>query len=591
MRRETDGTVLSRDFEALSLFRIIFSVYLLIDFFVAVYPYFGDFYGNAGVLPISSLAADGSQPGLIVVLPLLKILSFFQSRTLFAALYSAAVFAFAIGYRTRWSNAIVFVLTGYLYWRNPYLTSGAETLAYLLLLWCLFLPMARYWSVDAALDPEPRERPYPALPFLALRLQIASLYLFAALFKVAGQPWRNGSALTWSLSDNVFGATSTGLFLVHQAPGLLHIVNYLVIIFQLAFPFLIYCPWRNDLVRAAALAGSAAMHISFIFCLNVGGFPYVCLAMLLLLVPDPWIDRLLARRRTRLAGFTIFYEPGCNFCQRVSLILREFLLSPTSSVVPASADPQACRLLMENNSWVVRDGNGQFYLKWRAMDQLLRQNPLLAPAAWFFERGLMRKPMEKLYDLIGANRQRFARVTKIFLPIRSTAPIGRLGLALCGFLMGLAFLSNVFGLMGLSFPALRRFDQVTAAFQVKQRWEVFAPNPVHFQRDYRVIAHMADGSAVDVMTLLPTPVFRVDANLRVAFSSPRWTKYYTRFDEFSEEAWAGFGRYLCRQAQARMPASTVREVEITLVTEPIEGTPPAVTPVQHRVLDCSSASI
>jgi len=325
--------------------------------------------------------------------------------------------------------------------------------------------------------------------------------------------------------------------------------------------------------------------------LNVGGFPYVCLAMLLLLVPDPWIDRLLARRRTRLAGFTIFYEPGCNFCQRVSLVLREFLLSPTSSVVSASADPQACRLLMENNSWVVRDGNGQFYLKWRAMDQLLRQNPLLAPAAWFFERGLMRKPMEKLYDLIGANRQRFARVTKIFLPIRSTAPIGRLGLALCGFLMGLAFLSNVFGLMGLSFPALRRFDQVTAAFQVKQRWEVFAPNPVHFQRDYRVIAHMADGSAVDVMTLLPTPVFRVDANLRVAFSIPRWTKYYTRFDEFSEEAWAGFGRYLCRQAQARMPASTVQGVEITLVTEPIEGTPPAVTPVQHRVLDCSSASI
>jgi len=591
MQRQYDGTVLSTDFQALSLFRIAISVYLLGDFFVSVYPYFDDFYGDSGILPISALAEDHLQPGLHVMLPFLRILDIIQSRTLFAALYSVAAIAFAVGYRTRWSNAVVFVLNGYLYWRNPYIDSGAETLAHLLLLWSLFLPMGRFWSIDAALDQQSRQQPYPVLPFLAMRLQIASLYLFAGLFKVAGLPWRNGSALSWALSDSVFGATAPGQFLIHHAPGLLYIVNYLVIAFQLAFPFLVYCPWRNDLVRAAALAGSAAMHTSFIFFLNVGGFPYVCLAMLLLLFPDTWFDRLLRQRRQRLAALTIYYEPGCGFCQRTSLVLREFLLSPTSAVVPASIDRQVHGLLLANNSWVVHGTDGKFYLKWHAMDYLLRQNPLFAPAGWFLEQGFMQKPMEKLYDLIGSSRQSFATIANVLFPIGSARPIGKPALALCGFLMVLALTSNIFGLARLAFPILRRFDEITAVFQVRQSWEVFAPGPAHYQRNYSVIAHLAGGSTVDLMKLLPTPAFRIDGSARVTFSSPRWVKYYTRFDDLTDADWAAFGHYLCRQAQAHAASgAVVRKMEITAVTQPIDGTPAARTPVEHRVFDCPSAA-
>jgi hypothetical protein len=593
MRRETAGTILSTDFQALSLFRIVFCAYLLGDFFVATYPFFTDFYSNSGVLPISALAADSDRPGIVAVLPLLKILDVIESPTVFALLYSVVILAFAVGYRTRWSNALTFIFNSYLYWRNPYLDSGAETLARLLLLWCLFLPMARYWGIDAALDPQPRDRPYPTLPFLALRVQIGSLYLFAALFKVAGLPWRDGSALTWALSDNIFGATSPGLFLVQQAPGLLYGVNYLVIAFQLSFPFLVYCPWRNDLVRALALLGSASMHTSFIFFLNVGGFPYVCLAMLLLLIPDSWIDRLLHKRRERLAGVIIYFEPGCGFCHRVSLLLREFLLSVTSTVAPASVDPTAHKLLMEHNSWVVRAVDGRYYLKWRAMDYLLKQSVLLAPIAWVFERKPMLSPMEKLYDLIGANRRRFGPPTaNMLFPFKSIGPVKRPALVLCGFLMVLAFLSNVFGLARLSFSELRRFDQVSAIFQVKQSWEVFAPRPVHFQRDYHVVVHRVDGSTVNLIGLLPTPLFQSDANLRVVFASPRWTKYFTRFDEFTEETWQALGQYLCRQAQGQIPSMSVaRQVEITLVTEPSKGTPAPVRSLEHRAFDCAPASI
>src|SRR5262249_14870519 len=148
-----------------------------------------------------------------------------------------------------------------------------------------------------------------------------------------GVPWRDGVALSWSLNDDIFGATPAAVFVIHHAPELLYWVNYLVMGFQLAFPLLIYCPWRNDLVRGLALAGSMMMHSSFIAFLNVGGFPYVCLSMLILLVPDSWIEGLLRGRRERLAAVTIFFEPGCRFCQSICLILREFLLAPTSTVL------------------------------------------------------------------------------------------------------------------------------------------------------------------------------------------------------------------------------------------------------------------
>jgi len=191
-----------------------------------------------------------------------------------------------------------------------------------LLLWSLFLPLNRYWSVDAALDRESPGRPYPMLPFLALRLQVSSLYFFSALFKLEGEPWRSGYALGWALQDTFFGARPAGLYFVHEFPSVLYIVNYLVIAFQIAFPYLIYCPWGNDWTRAFALAGSIAMHVSFLVFLSIGGFPYLCLIMLLVLVPDQWIDRLFSATRPRLARVSGFLGRRLEMVPRAPSVLR-----------------------------------------------------------------------------------------------------------------------------------------------------------------------------------------------------------------------------------------------------------------------------
>src|SRR5215471_14330679 len=583
--RELNTNTLAGDFQTLSLFRICFSGYLLARFCFHDLVFFSDFYGDEGILPMSVLAA-GPLTGMGVISPVLRALEALGLQQALPLLFPLAAVAFGVGYRTRWANAILFVLFSYLFWRNPYVRNGAEYLAQLLLLWCLFLPLDRHWSVDAALDPQPRDRPYPTVPLLAMRLQIGSLYVFAGLFKLADPDWVHGSAVIWSLQDNIFGAKPIGLHLVEHVPTPLYVVDLATIAFQLAFPLLVYCPFRNDLTRAFALILAAATHISFIFCLSVGGFPYLCLIMLLLLVPDAWLDRALSRRRARISRFAIFYEPDCGFCQRIALILREFLV-PGADVRPASADVEAMRLLTAYQSWVVRDSCGVVHLKWRAMLVLLQQNPLLAPLAWLSNRRIVLRLFDALYDLIGRNRRALGVAARILLPFSKKRSISRPAQVVCGLLAGLALLINISSIERPAFDApfsdqattrlsLRLPHWVTALavdLQVWQQWPLFAPPP-HWRRDYRVVASSVDGTSVDLIARLPVPWFRLEASGRLAFADDQWLKYFTQLQLMVDDDWDALGRYLCRQARAlEGTAPPVREVALTSSTRPIDDTP------------------
>ena len=401
--------------------------------------------------------------------------------------------------------------------------------------------------------------------------------------------------MIWSLADNIFGERPISLFLIaHMTPQLVA-VDYGTIALQLFFPFLVYWPWRNDLTRGFALGAAAMMHVSFIFCMQIGPFPYVSLAALLPLVPDAWITRVLRRRRARLSEVVIFFEPGCDFCEKMSLLLREFLLSPTASVLPADNDGEALHLLRTHNSWVVRDPNGRLLLKSAAMAYMLRQNPMLAPFGWL----LARWPADQFYDAIGAHRKQLGRVTAVALSSRSPPPIGYAARALCGALALLALAMNVTDVRPPAFllPSTTplRFTEhmpnwiivLAVDAQVWQRWPLFAPPP-HWQRVYRTTATAVDGSHFDLMAQLPKPWFRTTPDGRVVFSDARWLKYFTQFDVLRDGDWLAFGAYLCRVAQAVRPTvALTASVELSTETRPWDATPGSdMPPDQHRSFAC-----
>jgi hypothetical protein len=69
---------------------------------------------------------------------------------LFIAQFLAAL-ALVVGYRTRMSCFVVFMLLTSLHSYSPWLLNGGDDTMRIFLLWGCFLPLGRRWSVDAAL--------------------------------------------------------------------------------------------------------------------------------------------------------------------------------------------------------------------------------------------------------------------------------------------------------------------------------------------------------------------------------------------------------------------------------------------------------
>jgi vitamin K-dependent gamma-carboxylase-like protein len=593
--RWLDRIEYSPNLRALSLFRILFGLYLLAQF-ASVIPYYHDLYGEAGVMPLAALV-DQNLYGLARLLPIVRALDAAGIGFLLHTLLPLSLVAFMLGYRTRWAGGIALALEGYLNWRNPVTMTGAETLAWLLLLWSLFLPLNRYWSIDAALDRKPRRRPWPALPFVAIRLQIASLYFFSALFKLEGEPWQKGYGLLWTLQDTAFAATPAASVFVEHLPAVVVLVNYLVIAFQLVFPYLIYSPWRNEITRALAIAGSALMHLSFVVFMNIGPFPYICLVMLMLLVPDRWIDRLLARRHERLHEVAIYYEPGCVFCEKVSRILREFLLVPEARVRLASANREALRQLRRHNSWVVVDPQGNAHLKWRAVAYVLAQCALTKPVGWLTDLPILRPAMARFYDCIGAHRRALGALTRWLLPFRSDAPPGRFALALNGTLMALALLCNLVSLDQWSIGGSKRnidfssyegirngLWELFALTQVHQDWALFSPIPTHFRWSFAATAFDTGGNRSDIAAVMPFLTPGDDTRASRVY----WALYFSHFLEFSQSQWTALSRYMCSQALlAGKPAAAVEfAITITPIPPHVQGT----ATEERHLMECPARS-
>jgi hypothetical protein len=434
------------------------------------------------------------------------------------------------------------------------------------------------------------------LPFLAVRAQVCSVYGFAALVKLSGGPWRDGYALIWALSDNTFGGTPTGSFLVEHFPQALYVTNYLVIAFQLTFPLLIFCPWRNHLVRGLAIAGAALMHLSFILCLNIGSFPFLSLSILLLLVPDAWLQSGSKRRWARLAAVQIYYEPGCRFCQKTALLLREFLLAPPVAVLPACAEPRALQLLREHNTWVVHGHDGVPHLKWHGVAYVLKQRAPLVPLGMIMEWPSLARLLERFYDCIGRRRRFLGRISEVLLPFRAERPVGLIALVICGVLALLGLASNIDSVARISddrdapaAPFLAELLRDTAtALQVAQRWHLFAPVPTHYQRAYELSASVARGEPKNLMQLLSIPIYRPRADGSGAeFASHRWMKYFTYLGNLSDDEWSAFGSYLCRRIRSEVvKGSDIIHIEMKLSAQPVAYARRDADKDVQRLFDC-----
>ena len=173
-----------------------------------------------------------------------------------------------VGYCTRgaallaWSTYVVLRCTGHMYFY------GIGGLFLIGLFYCIFMPVARQWSVDRLVEAR-RQRPDDhldaSLSVLVLRIHLSIVYLAAGLSKATGEQWWSGDAVWRALSLPRF--QQFDMPQVFAYPMLLQVAALGAVIVQLAYPVLVWTRLRALIVLLTEL-----MHVGIAIFLGLWMF-------------------------------------------------------------------------------------------------------------------------------------------------------------------------------------------------------------------------------------------------------------------------------------------------------------------------------
>lgn len=287
-RRSLLGVALMR----ISLGLICLSFYVL---------HYGDrwlLYGPHSVWSFDSFRGSLSEGGGF------SLYQFAASDTWFTLVFHAGLLVtlmFIVGWRIRLMAPLQWVFTWSLFQRNPVLLDGGDNLMIIALAYFMVVDSGARLSLDA-----PRRAASAAragamsrvttilhnAALLAIITQLCVVYLTSALYKVQGGLWQNGTALYYIMRVQDFTLPGVSEH-VYRSALLVTVGTYGTVLFQLAFPFLLFNRWT----RLLAFAGAVAMHAGIALLMGLITFSWVMITIELPLLGDRRLEAIGARLR------------------------------------------------------------------------------------------------------------------------------------------------------------------------------------------------------------------------------------------------------------------------------------------------------
>jgi predicted DCC family thiol-disulfide oxidoreductase YuxK len=331
--RELRRTYLELDPRTLALGRIFFALVLIGDLLRRI-PWIREFYSNLGVLPNHSVLWRPPVP---------RLFSFFfmaslpEESAIWFAVCFFCFFCFLIGWRTRLFHFLSFVMTTSLHNRMLFAENWGGVAIGALMIWTVFLPTGRRFSVDAVLAslrgrrdetpddlkaglPAPDNTPARSLAVLGLLLQIAIIYWFNYVHK-SGVTWKDGTAVYYVLHQERI-ITWLGLQIREHVPfWITEVLTRGTLIVEMLVPLLVLTPVLWRVTRPIALVLLVGLHGSIAAMVNLGIFSAAMIAydpFLLDTVHWKLFGRLVPRKRR---ARTVFYDADCGVCYLTARVL------------------------------------------------------------------------------------------------------------------------------------------------------------------------------------------------------------------------------------------------------------------------------
>ena len=272
------------DLAPVALFRVLYGL-LLFNWVWQLYPNLAAFFTDEGILPRQELLDHYGDR-----FSLLNLFGEWWQVALFWALGLVVALMVAFGWHSRLAAFLAFIVVSSFSWRDPLILDGSDFVFRMLPLWLAFTDCGALYSLDALhrwRRGEPPRRYGYALPVRILELQVAWIYLATGVEKVGGTLWPAGLATYYALQlEHTFGRwwaqpVATDLFLTH-------VITWGTLVVELGFLPLAMLPSR--VTRIVAVMAAAGLHVGILALMNVGNFPVVMLAALVLFLPGDWID-------------------------------------------------------------------------------------------------------------------------------------------------------------------------------------------------------------------------------------------------------------------------------------------------------------
>jgi hypothetical protein len=534
------------DLRTLALYRVCLALIIITDL-VARARDLTAHYSDAGVLPRAALLGDIGQwaPSLHLISGSPKI------QALLFVFAGVVALALLVGYRTRAATLLSWLLLLSLQARNPAIMQGGDMLLYLLLFWGIFLPLDARFSVDAALNEDVQRAPnaFFSMATVALLVQAMCVYTFGALLKTSPVWIPDGTAVYYALNLD-YMVTPIGAWF-RQFPSVLEYLTYFVWSLELLSPLLMFSPIAHVRVRLCGMALLLMLHTGFLLCLYIGIFPFASMTSILAFTPGRVWDWIGARVRTpERRGVAIYYDEPCEFCRKVCLILRMFLLLPETPILPAQQFAQIHREMQAHNSWVVIDYDGSHHVRWDAIVLVFRRSVLFSPIGSLLSLRPLRAQGERLYELVARSRGALGRWSAVALPYRRGPIAPSAGSQIVvGALVLVLLIVNLQSIKIFVPHVVGIADAVADTLRLSQGWTMYAPQPSRSDGWFvaRGITH--DGGAVDVFhDRIGEPDWTRPQSLEHEHPTYRWERYRMFLTEQRHAKYRTYyARYLCRK--------------------------------------------
>ena len=557
------------DLRSLALFRIGLAIVILVDLAFR-FQDISSLYSDVGVLPRDALIAEKIRHPLYWSLHLISGQPFFQVLLfLFAALMAVAML---VGYRTRLATIASWAMIISIHNRNPVLLFAADDVLRALMFWAMFLPLGAVYSLDSALNSNPKPLPKNILTSatVALIVQQCFIYMFSVVFKASSPLWfPEGTAVYYAFSFDQY-ATPVSQFLLNFPP-LLTFSSYFTLIIEFFGPLFLFIPFYTTFFRFATVITFILLHVTFDLGFELGIFPLLSVASWFAFIPTPIWDYLEKKIQTEpRKGLTIYYDADCGFCKKIVHILRTLLVLPQTPIIQAQEDDSIYADMQQYNSWVVLDWQGNRRFKWEAMIYVISLSPIFKFIVPIMKWQPLMAAGTKLYETIANNRRLAGNFTKPFKfrPLKvEKSPLINI---IAGLLLLATFFWNIRTFARQQYTrkklddshaiakthhlfnrrTVKRVDWISRITRLDQGWSIFAPAPPRDDGWHVIQGKLQDGTEVDLLNNKKANVSWDKPTLKQRnqlYPNMQWRSYYINLSRsIGQKLYPYYGQYLCR---------------------------------------------